>query len=183
VQIYGFKYPIQDCRSTASNATVASCKPGYLYYNGYIPPNQTNSYNQLGVPNGVMGVPSNYVPVEQPLNPMPKTGCPAGNNLCGTDNVYVTLSNGTQVLTQLSNNGLHPWRNQYVPGPWSTPQVNASLFKEFSLHERLTFRLQMDAFNALNMPGMNNVGGNGIIDMSTSSNGARVLQWTAHIKW
>ena len=179
VQIYGFKYPIEDCRSTGANATVASCLPGYLYYNGYIPANQINTVNKNGVPNGVEGVPSNYVPAEQPLNPIPATGCAAGNSLCGTDNVYVTLSNGTQVLTQFTNNGLNPWRNQYVPGPWTTPSVNASLFKEFPIHERLRFRLQMDAFNVLNMPGMNNVTAlTGIIDGSTSNNSARVLQWT-----
>ena len=183
-QIYGFKYPIEDCRSTAATATVASCLPGYLYYNGYIPPTQINSVNKNGVPNGVEGVPSSYVPAEHPLNPIPTAGCPAGNSLCGTDNVYVTLKNGTQVLTQLTNNGLNPWRNQYVPGPWTVPAVNASLFKEFTIHERLKLRLQMDAFNVLNMPGMNNVTSlTGIIDMSTSNNSARVLQWTARINW
>jgi hypothetical protein len=127
-------------------------------------------------------VPSNYVPAEQPLNPIPATGCPAGNSLCGTNNVYVTLNNGTQVLTAFG--GLNPWRNQFVPGPWATPAVNASLFKEFHIHERLIFRIQMDAFNVLNMPGMNNVtASNGIIDMSTSNNSARVFQWTARLRW
>jgi hypothetical protein len=184
VQIYGLQYPIQDCRSTGANATVASCKPGYLYYNGYIPPNQINSHNLNGVPNGVEGVPSNYMPVESPINPMPATGCSAGDNLCGTDNVYVTLSNGTKVLTQLTNNGLHPYRNQNVAGPWSVPAVNASLFKVFPIRERLQLRLQMDAFNALNMPGMGGVAGaTGLIDMSTSANSPRVLQWTARLNW
>jgi hypothetical protein len=182
VQIYGMKYKIEDCRSTAANATVASCLPGYLYYNGYIPANQVNSYNSKGVPDGVMGVPSSYVPAEQPLNPVPATGCPAGNALCGTNDVYVPLNNGTQVLTGFG--GLNPWRNQYVPGPWTVPTLNASLFKEFPIHERLFFRLQMDGFNVLNMPGLNNVtASTGIIDMSTSNNSARVLQWTARLRW
>ena len=38
VQDYGYKYPIQDCRS-------GLCYPGYLYWNGYIPANQINSHD------------------------------------------------------------------------------------------------------------------------------------------
>ena len=38
VEIYGTKYPIQDCRSGV-------CYDGYLYYNGYIPANRINSYD------------------------------------------------------------------------------------------------------------------------------------------
>ena len=36
VEMYGYKYPIEDCRSGA-------CFPGYLWWNGYIPANRINS--------------------------------------------------------------------------------------------------------------------------------------------
>ena len=65
VEVYGNKYPIEDCRS-------GTCFQGYLYYNGYIPANQINSYGANGKPNGVMGVPANYHPVTRPLMRHPR---------------------------------------------------------------------------------------------------------------
>jgi hypothetical protein len=184
VQVYGFKYPIQDCRSTAANATNASCIPGYLYYNGYLPANLINTHNRNGVPNGIMGVPSNYQPAQQPLYPIPSGGCATGDPTCGTNNVIVPLNNGTTVRVAYGNNGLHPWRNQYVNGPWTTMPVNASLFKVVPIHERLKLRIQMDAFNALNMPGVNNVASaTGFIAFNTSNNSPRDLQWSLRLNW
>jgi hypothetical protein len=184
IEIYGFKYPIQDCRGTGTNATVASCIPGYLYYNGHISANQINSKNKNDVPNGVMGVPSNYKSSNQPLYPVPAGGCPSGDAMCGTNNVMVTLNNGTSVRTAYGNNGAHPWRQQYVPGPWNTMAVNSSLFKVIPINERFRLRLNIDAFNVLNMPGMNNVASaSGIIAMNTSNNSPRSLQWTARLSW
>ena len=36
IEVYGKKYPIQDCTSGA-------CYPGYLWYNGYIPAYRINN--------------------------------------------------------------------------------------------------------------------------------------------
>jgi len=131
-----------------------------------------------------MGIPSNYQPAQQPLYPIPPGGCAAGDATCGTNNVIVTLNNGTTVRVAYANNGLHPWRNQYVPGPWTTMPVNASLFKVIPLHERLRLRIQMDAFNALNMPGVNNVASaTGFIAFNTSNNSPRDLQWSLRLNW
>src|SRR5690348_8873827 len=123
IKSYSFHYRIRDCRATAANATASSCIPGYLYYNGYLPANQINSHNKNGVPNGVMGVPSNYQPAQQPLYPIPPGGCGANDPTCGTNNVMVALNNGTTVRVAYGNNGLHPWRNQYMPGPWTTMPI------------------------------------------------------------
>ena len=49
LEIYGYKYPIQDC----TQRTPAI--PGYLWWNGYIPANQINSYDANGKPNGDHG--------------------------------------------------------------------------------------------------------------------------------
>jgi len=184
VEIYGSKYPVQDCRGTSQNATVATCIPGYLYSNGYIPASQINSHNPNGVPNGVMGVPANYTPSNTPIYPIPPGGCPAGDPNCGTNNVTITLNNGQTVRVAYANNGNHPWRQQYVPGPWSWTVVDASLFKEVPIRERLRLRINLDAFNALNEAGVNMpASATGIIAMNVSNNSPRVLQWTARLNW
>ncbi len=67
LEVYGDKYPIQDCTS-------GTCYRGYLYFNGYIPANRINSRDANGKPNGIMGVPDNYKPITTPLFPTPADG-------------------------------------------------------------------------------------------------------------
>jgi hypothetical protein len=168
VQIYGTKYPIQDCRS-------GPCFPGYLYYNGYIPANRIN------VPGGVLGIPQNYVPSSQPLNPAPASGS-VDPNFNDTNNVFVLLKNGTNQLVGFDN-GLNPWRNQFIPGPWIS-SMNASLYKAVKVNERLLLRINLDAFNVFNDPGTPLPDSNtGLISLRTSGQGARVLQYTARLTW
>ena len=102
--------------------------------------------------------------------------------LYGTNIVYVPLKNGTQQLVAYDN-GLNPWRNQYIPGPWAWT-VNSSLFKVIPLNERLKLRLNMDFFNVFNMPGtpMPNAS-TGIISLQNSNNAPRQLQWTLRLTW
>jgi hypothetical protein len=94
IEFNGYKYRIQDCRSGA-------CWPGYLWWNGYIPPNQINSVDANGKPNGVMGVPDNYKPAAEPLLPWPKN--PNRNDpnyqYYGTNTVWVSLKDGTSQRT------------------------------------------------------------------------------------
>ena len=178
VEIYGTKYPIEDCRS-------GRCIPGYLYYNGYIPANRINSYDAKGNPNGVMGVPSNYQPSSRPIITTPANGGSASDPnfpYYETNTVWVPLKNGSQQRIAMNTN-LHPWRNQFKLGPkiWS---LDASLFKRVALTERLAVRLNADFFNVLNMPGMPMPGaGTGIINTSLSAQGARVLQLTLRLSW
>ena len=178
VETYGTKYPVEDCRS-------GQCIPGYLYYNGYIPANRINSHDAQGRPNGVMGVPQNYRPSHQPVNPIPANGgSPSDPNYGNyeTNNVYVTLKNGTRQLVAMDT-GLHPWCNQAVLGPWLS-DVSASLFKTVPITERISLRVNLDAFNVLNMPGLPMPDANsGILSLRTSARGARVLQWTARLSW
>lgn len=167
-EIYGTQYPIQDCRS-------GQCFPSYLYYNGYIPANRIN------VPGGVMGVPSNYTPSSQPINPAPASGT-VDPNFNDTNNVFVKLSNGTNQLVAVDN-GLHPWRNQAISGPWIT-SMNASLYKSVAITERVKLRINLDAFNVFNQPGLNLPDPNtGILSLRTSAQGARVLQYTVRLNW
>jgi hypothetical protein len=178
VEVYGTKYPIEDCRS-------GRCIPGYLYYNGYLPANRINSTDAQGRPNGVMGVPSNYKPAHQPIYPTPADGgSPSDPNYSQyeTNNAFVTLKNGTQQRVAYEP-GPHPWQNQYVAGPWAW-DMNGSLFKTIPIDERFRLRLNMDFFNLLNMPGVTMPNSStGILSLQSSNNAPRQLQWTLRLTW
>jgi hypothetical protein len=178
-QVYGKKYPIQDCRSGV-------CYDGFLYYNGYIPANRINSTDpKTGKPNGVMGVPASYVPIQTPLIPTPKDGgSPSDPNYpyYETDTVFVRLKDGSLQRTTLNTN-LHPLRNQFLLGPsvWS---MNASAFKAIKLREQLFLRLNIDFFNVFNMPGTTLPNSTtGIITNQLSQNSPRSLQLTGRLNW
>ncbi|MEK7403493.1 MAG: hypothetical protein AAB225_00150, partial [Acidobacteriota bacterium] len=177
VEIYGYKYPIQDCRSGA-------CRPGYLWWNGYIPANQINSVDANGRPNGVMGVPSEYKPSAEPLIPWPARPNRSDPmySYYGANTVWVTLKDGSVQRTTYSD-GLHPWREQYLPGvrQWG---LDASLFKTVPINERLRLRLNADFFNVLNKPGNpNDIAGSGILNTRSSGQAARELQLTLRLTW
>src|SRR5205823_10385749 len=135
IQIYGTQYKINDCRQ-------GTCFPGYLYYNGYIPANRINN------PTGVLGMPANYTPSIQPINPIPASGVVADANFNDNNNVLVPLKNGQNQLVAVDT-GLHPWRNQIILGPWLT-NLTASIYKTVPITERVSLRLNLDAFNVLN---------------------------------
>ena len=179
IEVYGTKYPIQDCRSGV-------CYDGYLYYNGYIPANRINSYDpKTGKPNGVMGVPSSYHPFEAPLIPTPANGGSASDPnfpYYESNTVFVPLKDGTLQRTSMDTN-LHPMRNQFLMGPmvWS---MNASAFKSFRLRESMFLRFNIDFFNVFNMPGTRLPDpASGIILNQLSQNSPRGLQLTGRMSW
>jgi Carboxypeptidase regulatory-like domain len=182
IEVYGYKYPVQDCRSGV-------CYPAYLWWNGYIPPNRINSVDANGKPNGIMGVPANYKPAAAPLIPWGTTAmppnAPAGTNVSqfwDTNTVWIPLNNGT-VQRVAYNDGLHPWRNQYMPGVRQWFQ-DASAFKFVSLKEGLTLRFNVDFFNVFNNPNNpNSIGGDGILAVRNSGSGARVTQLGLRLIW
>ncbi len=175
VEIYGKKYPVQDCRS-------GECVPGYLWYNGYIPANRINSTGPDGRPNGVMGVPSNYVPSQIPIHPTPATGADPGNTLYETNQVMVRLNNGTEQRVAFDT-GLHPYRNQLIASPWNW-SMDASVFKLIPIGERFRLRFNADVMNVLNMPGTPGPDAlSGVISLRTSANSPRQLQLTLRLNW
>ena len=177
VEVYGYKYPIEDCRS-------GRCIPGYLWWNGYINPNQVNSYDANGKPNGVMGVPDSYKPAGQPLNPWPKNPSRSDPmySYYGGNTVWVPLKDGTTVRTTFNDN-LHPWRQQYFPSV-RTWGLDASLFKTISIRERFNIRFNADFFNVLNHPGNpTSVASTGILSTRNSGMSARELQLTLRLSW
>jgi hypothetical protein len=181
IQLYGYKYPIQNCTS-------GTCYPGYLWWNGYIPAHQINSYDPVtGKPNGYMGIPPTYKPAVQPLWPYPTNYRSLNSTIdplypwYGTNTVWVPLANGTVQRTTWS--GLEPLRQQYFPSvrQWS---VDASAVKNIPINERFNFRFTADFFNVFNMPGNpNSVGSTGMLSTQSSGNSARQMQLTARLTW
>jgi hypothetical protein len=182
IEIYGFKYPIQDCQS-------GTCFPGYLWWNGYIPSNRINSVDANGKPNGIMGVPSNYKPANAPLIPWGQTAlpanAPAGTNVSGfwdTNSVWIPLNNGTVQRTDYNDN-LNPWRNQYMLTPWQWFQ-DASAIKFIQIKEQVVLRFNVDFFNVFNHPNNTTaIAGNGLLSTRNSGSGARVTQLGLRLQW
>ena len=180
-QVYGTKYPIEDCSS-------GQCIPGYLYWNGYISLPLINRTNAAGQCTGICGIPSNYTPSNLPLIPYGTTAlpanAPAGTNMSQyweTQTVWLPLKNGTVVRSTMSTN-LPYWMNQYLAVPWDF-NLSASLFKAFSLGERAKLRFNADFFQVLNNPGLPTPGSNGIMYTNNSANSPRDLQLTLRLTW
>ena len=128
----------------------------------------------------MQGVPSGYKPVVNNINPGRRQR-PVDANFNNTNNVFVPLKNGTNQLVAFDT-GLNPLRNQWVNGPWIT-NLSASVYKSVQITERLVLRLNLDAFNVLNQPGIGTPSTEGIISLRNSAQGARVLQYTARLTW
>jgi hypothetical protein len=181
LEVYGYKYPIQDCTSGA-------CYPGYLWYNGYIPAYRINSTDpRTGKPNGYMGIPDNYKPAMAPLLPYPADYLSRSGasdplyGFYGTNTQFVTLKDGSVQRTTWA--GLAPLRQQYIPSilQWG---LDASIFKTIPITERFRARINADFFNVLNHPGNpNSVGSTGILATRNSGNGPRTLQLTIRLTW
>jgi len=180
LEIYGYKYPIQDCTSGA-------CYPGYLWYNGYIPAYRINSVDANGKPNGYMGIPADYKPAVQPLLPYPAdylSRTSANDPLYGfygTNTVFVPLKDGTTQRTTWA--GLAPLRQQYLPSvrQWG---LDASVFKTIPITEQVRVRFNADFFNVLNHAGNpNSIGSTGMLATRLSGNAARTMQLTLRVTW
>lgn len=185
VEIYKKPIKIQDCRT-------GNCYDGYLWYNGYIPANQINSVDANGRPNGVMGVPSDYVPAHKPLIPYgaPVSSFPCGQtntaNFWDTNQVGVQIKNAagaTVCQTVTYNPGYHPWAKSYFLRPFNWT-LDSSLYKTFKLSETMKISVNIDVFNVFNMPGLNAPdGGTGIASARNSFNSPRQIQFTGRFSW
>jgi hypothetical protein len=166
VKLYKSSVPITDCRSGV-------CRPAFMWFNGYLSPSVINAVK------GVSGLPSDYVPYLAPLNNVP------GTPNFGNNNVNVNLKNGTQVLTGYSPGpaGANPFSQTVLPGPFNY-LADVSLYKEFSFSERTKLRLNLDAFNAMNVQGrVNPNGSDGIESLQNSYWTPRQIQITARFSF
>jgi hypothetical protein len=167
VQVYGSSAPVTDCRSGV-------CHRAYLWFNGYIAPTVINAAT-----NGITGVPANYAPYLAPINNMP------GTANYGNNNVPITLKNGTQVLASYSPgpSGANPFSQTVLLGPYNYT-TDISLYKVFSVTERVKLRVNVDAFNAFNIQGRVNPNTtDGIESLQTSYWTPRQVQFTARVSF
>jgi len=142
------------------------------------------SSTYFALPTGIMGVPADYKPAGQPVNPLPANANRSDPmySYFGGNTTWVTLKNGTQQRTTFDPR-LHPWRQQYFP---STRQwgLDASLFKTIPIKERFSMRLNADFFNVLNHPGNpSGVGSTGVLSTRSSGMPARVAQLILRVLW
>jgi hypothetical protein len=178
-QTYKSSAPITDCRSGV-------CHPAYLWFNGYIAPTVINTAK-----NGISGIPANFTPYEAPINNTP------GTPNFGNNNVTVTLKNGTQVSTAYSPgpaaaatssvttvvSAPNPFARTIVLGPYNY-QTDISLYKVFSITERVKLRLNIDAFNAFNIQGRVNPNAtDGIESLQNSYWTPRQIQFTGRVSF
>jgi hypothetical protein len=167
VQIYGSNAPINDCRSGV-------CHPAYLWFNGYVAPTVINAAK-----NGVTGLPSNYTPYLAPINNTP------GTANFGNNNVTVKLKDGTSVVTGYSPGpaGANPFSQTILLGPYNYV-TDISLYKSFSITERVKLRVNVDAFNAFNIQGRVNPNtSDGIESLQTSYWTPRQVQFSARLSF
>jgi hypothetical protein len=167
LQVYGSSVPITDCRSGV-------CHPEYLWFNGYLSPSVIGAAK-----NGISGIPSNYVPYSAPINNVP------GAANFGNNNVPVTLKNGTVVSTAYSPGpaGVNPFSQTVILGP-SNFEADISLYKVFSITERVKLRVNVDAFNAFNIQGRVNPNTtDGTESLQTSYWTPRQIQFSARLSF
>ena len=166
VEMYKSEVPITDCRSGV-------CRPAYMWFNGYIAPGLINAKN------GVTGLPSNYVPYETPINNTP------GTANYGNNNVTVKLKDGSSVLTGYSPgpSGANAFSQTVLLGPYNYI-ADISLYKSFSITERVKLRVNVDAFNAFNIQGRVNPNAtDGIESLQTSYWTPRQVQFSARLSF
>ena len=167
LEIYKSAVPITDCRSGV-------CRPAYQWFNGYIAPPLINNPN-----GGITGLPSGYTPYQTPINNTP------GAANYGNNNVQVPLKNGTSVLTGYSPGpaGVNPFSKTTILGPFNYI-ADISLYKVFSISERLKLRVNIDAFNAFNIQGFVNPNAtDGTQPLTTSYWTPRQVQFTARLSF
>ncbi len=152
IHVYKHKAPITDCRSGV-------CYKAYEWFNGYLAPSSVsgNSCSNSAGANVVSGLPGGWTPYQSPID----TDCnksDAAYAYYGDNDVDVTLSNGTvlkAVAYSPGPQGANPYSRTVINGPMNY-SVDMSAFKVFPITERVNLRMNVDAFNALNIQGYTN---------------------------
>jgi hypothetical protein len=129
--------------------------------------------------NGVTGLPANYTPYLAPINNTP------GTANYGNNNVTVKLKDGTSVLTGYAPGpaGANPYSQTVLLGPYNYI-TDISLYKTFSINERLKLRVNVVAFNSFNIQGRVNPNvSDGIESRQTSYWTPRQVQFSARLSF
>jgi hypothetical protein len=144
IHIYKHRYPITDCRSGV-------CVKSYLWWNGYLAPTVTQGVaGSVCTSNCVTGLPANYVPEQTPIDNDPTSA------YYGDNDVEVSAPGlGSSPITATYDVG--PFGGNYLQKSWLNGPINYttdnSIFKVFPIKEGMNLRVNLDAFNALNVQG------------------------------
>ena len=143
-------------------------KTQQLYFRGDFDPTKATSVNQAQL--------LNLVPADRSQRVLHPIGSAFNNRL------PFTLANGQVIQTSLTD--LQSWNAQnFYLGPRSWNE-DTSVFKYFTITEKIRFRLSGDFFNTFNHP--NNVNPNkttGLVDLSQQANQPRIIQLGARLEW
>lgn len=157
IKVYKSGHKVTDCRS-------GTCVPADMWFNGYIPPSQLATVAPSTCTTVVSNLPSGWTPYSQPLDtnyvPDPKStnACPPSTDThYNTNDVQINLLNGKTDKQGYAPGptSTTPWRKTLLNGP-NNFVADLSIFKVFPITESTRLRLNMDAFNVLNIMGLNN---------------------------
>jgi hypothetical protein len=182
LHVYKKGLPVTDCRSGV-------CIKDYMWFNGYVAPSAIagNTCGTAASANLIFGLPSNYQPYQSPID----VACPNGkpDTYFGKNEVNITLANGkTSAITYSpSPGGSNAYSHTVLSGPMNY-NVNLSLFKVFPITHGTFLRVNVDAFNAFNVQGLQNPSGStGLLTYQAGAVGAnsynspRQIQITARL--
>ena len=178
IHVYKHSAKLTDCRS-------GTCIPAYAWFNGYVAPSNLPS---SGCATVVSGLPSGWIPYEQPLdtNYNPATTCgKAQDKYYNTNDVQINLLNGGTDIQGYSPGprNVDPYGKTFLEGPFNYT-ADLSVFKVFPITESTRLRLNADAFNALNVQGYNNPGtSDGVENMRSSYWTPRQIQLTLRLEF
>ena len=148
----------------------------------------------------VTGLPTSYIPYQTPINNNPNIATNFGNNnvnmmgpnLAGTGGVLgAPLSVAFAPDSSQGYAGNNRFSRSIVHGPFNY-ETDLSVYKLFPIREKMDLRVNVDAFNALNIQGYVNPNGTngeegvipgGIDSTSSSFWAARQLQLTMRFSW
>ena len=187
LKVYKHKAPITDCRSGV-------CYNEFEWFNGYIAPTAISGNTCAGgLATVVSGLPSGWAPYQGPSDqacttPKLVNGVLVANptdTYFGDNEVNITTLNGktSAIAYAPSPGGSNPYSHTVLNGPMNY-NVDLSLFKVFPITDSVRLRVNVDAFNALNVQGYNNPSGSdGTENMRSSYNQPRQLQISARLSF
>ena len=186
LKVYKGGQSVMDCRSGV-------CHKARQWFNGYIAPSAGPAGAAFGCTKIVTGIksdPAYSSPIDTTYNPASGTVCGTAQDAnYNTNNVQVTLADNTVTKVGYSPGplGNNPYSHTFIRGPynWTT---DLSLFKIFPITEKTNIRINVDAFNALNVQGYQNPNGTDGIEqvepgtgVASSYNTPRQVQFTLRL--
>lgn len=147
-KLYKKGVKVTNCNGIAAGQT---CPSGFQYFNGYYTPAQQAL---------VSGLPTGYVANTAPYDTRPTIVNAAGVTVSNpnylTNNIPFKLTDGSTPNVAISPGpGIQQYSKTFLDGP-NNFNLDASLYKVFPITERTQLKINVDAFNALNIQGTTN---------------------------